>query len=741
MNKRLLYILFLLTAANANAQRVPLYRDTARPVAIRVADLMNRMTPQEKIGQLRSQLLFDPHDTRRDYTTGNVRDIAHFMHANGPADAQTCAKAVNQQTQKSMAASRFGIPELSHEEGLHGAQWGMATVFPQSIGMAASFDVHLYSQEADVIARELRAVGIRQVLAPVVNIARDPRWGRMQETYGEDVCLTSRFGVAYVKAMQQNGIIATPKHFVDNYGAAGHDSYASDNSWRTLYETYLEPFRACVQEGGALSIMAAYNSVMGQPCSTNSHLLNDVLRKEWGFPGFTVSDYGAVLGVYAAHGTATTYADAQAQSLKAGMDVELANGYRNVDSLYRSGKITINDIDRAVERVLTAKFSIGLYDHPYADPDQANALVRSEANKALALQAARETMTLLKNERHTLPLNSDSIKTIGLFGPAADVLSMGDYTGPYGGWKGSGAKTPYDGIKELSGSKATVKVYRAGQDWDAFIKDCDALVYFAAIQEGEAQDRSKLTLPSVKQQLGQSTANAVIAENQQTNVSNFDQEGTIKKLAKSGKKLVVVLQNGAPIDLHNWFSEVSAILETWYPGEQGGIAIAETLFGLNNPGGRLPVSWPNSSGQVPVYYAVKPTGRSNRYIDDDGQPLFPFGYGLSYTTFAYSNLKVNANHSVQVTVTNTGPVAGDEVVQLYLHRRIAPVARPEKELRAFQRVHLQPGESKAVTLQLPLRSFGYYDENLKWVSPPGTFDLWISKDAATNVLQTTLAFP
>jgi beta-glucosidase len=663
-----------------------------------------------------------------------VRDIAHFLHVNGPADAKTCAAAINTQTSKSMASGRFGIPELTHEEGLHGAQWGMATVFPQSIGMAASFDDSLYGNEADAIAEELRAVGIRQVLAPVINIARDPRWGRMQETYGEDVLLTSRFGVAYVKAMQGNGIIATPKHFVDNYGAAGHDSYASDNSWRTLYATYMEPFRACVQEGGAGSIMPAYNSVNGLPCSNNAKLLNEILRKQWGFKGFTVSDYGAVYGVYAAHQVSGSYADAQALCLKAGLDVELANGYRDLDSLYKAGKITIANIDRAVRRVLTAKFAIGLYDHPFADTAKANAVVRNSEHRDLALQAARETMTLLRNQNHILPLNKDSIKIIGLFGPAANVLSMGDYTGPYSGWKGDGAVTPYQGL----GKYAKVKLYQKGDDLEAFVKGCDALVFFGAIQEGEAQDRSKLGLPSLKQQLAESKSNAVIAENQQTNVDDLDQEAMIHYLDASGKKLIVVLQNGAPIDISNWYKEVPAILEAWYPGEQGGTAIAETLFGDNNPAGRLPVSWPRSVNQVPIYYAVKPTGRSNSYIDDDGKPLYPFGYGLSYTTFHYSNLVIKADHSVWVTITNTGKVAGDEVVQLYLHRTIAPVVRPEKELKAFKRVHLLPGESKVVSLELPPRSFGYYDENLHWVCPPGSFEVWVSRNAANDVLTATL---
>jgi beta-glucosidase len=713
------YILFaglaLVQPFAAFAQQRPVYRDTTKPVALRVADLLKRMTPEEKIAQLQSQLTNKPTD-QRNYQIGNVRESARLLNRPSFQSPGTCAAYLNADTKKTIEASRFGIPVMQHEEALHGAQWGVATVFPQSIGMAASFDDSLYYKEGQVVAQETRAVGIRQVLTPVINIARDARWGRMQETFGEDVCLTSRMGVAYTKALEQGGLIATLKHFADNYGAGGHDSYASDNSWRVEYETFMEPFRACIEEGGAQSVMAAYNSLDGEPCSSNHHLLTDILRNQWDFKGFVVSDYSSVPRVYYSHYTASSVAEAEGQCLQAGLDVDLPNGYDDLDSLYKAHRISIQDIDKAVTRVLTAKFTIGLYDHPYVDTAIANIAVRSPEHRKLALQAARETMTLLKNANHILPLNKDSIHTIGILGPAADTLSLGDYAGPYNGFKDEGSVNPLQGLQHILKNNDRVRLYQKGEDLNDFARACDVLVFFAGIGEGEGSDRAHLNLDA-------------------------GQEAMIRQFASTGKKVIVVLQTGAPVDIRNWQDSAAAILEAWYPGERGGTAIAETLFGDNNPGGRLPVSWPKSVGQEPLYYAVKPSGRDYTYLDDDGKPMYPFGYGLSYTTFSYSNLvipnngKAGQSVNVQVTVTNSGRRAGDEVVQLYLHRDDCPLVQPLSELKAFKRVHLQPGESKIVSLALPARSFGYYDQSLHFTVSPGKFEVFISRDAEHDILK------
>lgn len=737
----LLFILTLLCLLSCR-QDDYLFKDPKNPIETRVSDLIRRMSLEEKIQQLQSQLLFLPDYSKREFTIGHVRNIGHFLHngATVALSAKDCALAINEDTRKSIEASRWGIPVLQHGEALHGAQWGNATCFPQSIAMAATYDDELYFRVGEVVARELRAVGVRQVYAPVINISRDPRWGRTEESYGEDVYVTSRMGVAYTKALEQGGVIATPKHFVDNYGDGGHDSYASNTSWRVLYETFLEPFRACIMEGGARSVMAAYNSIDGTPCSSNSVLLNDILRKEWGFKGFVVSDYSGVKGVHSAHKVASGYPEAQAQCFEAGLDVELSNGFPNLQEMVRQGIISEKQIETSLRRVLTCKFELGLFDQPFVDASRADSIVRCREHRILSLEAARKSMTLLKNNG-ALPLSDRTVKRIGVFGPAANILSLGDYSGPFGGWKGDGAVNPYQAIVTRLKGKAEVILHQPGQDVVALAKSCDVVLFFAAIREGEGHDRSILTLPSKQMKVAVNRDHAQIVEKDKVNHILLDQEKMIAELAACSKKTIVVLQNGSPVDIRNWIDKIDALLEAWYPGEQGGTAIAEVLFGDINPGGRLPISWPRHAGQIPVYYGYKPSGRGYDYNDDDGKPLYPFGFGLSYTTFRYSNLELpervdkSCSMEVRFTLQNTGKAKGDEVIQLYLHDELASVVRPVRELKAFKRVTLEPGESREVKLTLPYDSFGFWDKNLRFGVEPGRYTVFIARDAVTTVLE------
>jgi beta-glucosidase len=699
------------------------------------------MTVEEKVAQLQSQLLFPNEFDKRRWDIGHVRNVAHFMHRGlaNAASTTACAEAINADTRKSIEASRLGIPVLQHGEALHGAQWGYNTIFPQSISIAASFDDEAYNRVATAIAAELKAVGVRQVYAPVVNVSRDPRWGRTEEGYGEDPFLNARMGVAYCKGLEQNGVVASPKHYVDNYGDGGHDSYASGVSWRILREVFLEPFRACFEEGGARSVMASYNSVDGVPASCNSVLLNDILRDEWNFKGYVVSDYGGVHGVFNSHHLAADYPEAQAMSLEAGLDIELASGYPDLLSLVKSGRICEATLDKSLRRILTVKFDLGLFDNPYVDPKEADRIVNCKAHKDLALESARKVITLLKNDNNTLPL-AKSVKRIGLFGPSANVCAVGDYSGPY---MSDGivrdAITPYAGLKALLGDKVEIVLHDGATEVENLAKSCDAVIFFAAIQEGEGQDRSHLNLPKRTMKAPESLSHAQIIDAGKQNEFQLDQEKMIADLAATGVKTIVVLQNGSYIDIHNWVGSVDAVLEAWYAGEKGGTAIAEALFGDLNPGGRLPFTWARHPGQIPSYYYIKPSGRGYGYLDDDGKPLYPFGYGLSYTTFEYSNLVVpktvtkNGDTKVLVTVKNTGKVKGDEVVQLYLHDELASVARPFKELKAFKRVTLAPGESRQVELTLPYRSFGMWNRDLKFVYEPGVFDVIIAKDAENEI--------
>ena len=711
------------------------YQDKNLPVDKRVEDLLGRMSVEEKVAQISAQLLFmNEFYQKRDYAKGHVRNVGHFLPDGGvPNDPKTVAERINEDTKKSIEASRWGIPVLQNGEALHGAQWGNATCFPQSIGMAATFDENLYSKVGEVVAKELRAVGVRQVYAPVVNITRDQRWGRGQESYGEDVLLNSRMGVAYVKSLEEGGIVATPKHYVDNYGEGGHDSFASQMSWRALREVYLEPFRACVQEGGARGIMAAYNSVDGVPCSANSKLLKDILKDEWGFKGIVISDYGGVEGVHSSQHMAESNADALAMCLENGLDVQMANTDDGLLQLVKDGKVSQKTLDESVRRVLRIKFELGLFDEPYVDPAKAATIVRSPEHRELAYEAACKAMTLLKNDG-ILPLRPGSVKRIGVFGPAADVLNVGDYSGGRGGWKGDGV-TPYEGLKEAFKGSAEVVLNNAGQNVGSLARSCDVLLFFPTITEEEGSDRSSFKMPSAHEVARREKTNAVIIADQQENRIEVDQERMVRDLIATGKPVVVVLHNGAVIDITDWVDGTSAVLEAWYSGEQGGRAIADVLTGKRTPGGRLPMSWVKSVGQNPYYYSIKPSGRGYGYVENDGKPLYPFGYGLSYTTFSYSDFQMPESLGkdeplkIKVTVTNTGEAEGDEVIQVYSHDEIASVARPLKELVAFERVSLKPGESKNIEIDVPYRRFAMWDKNMRFGVEEGWFEVWLGRNA------------
>ncbi len=737
---RRLSILALLPAFLWACSGEPHYTDPQQPVEKRVEDLLSRMSLEEKVAQASAQLLFmDEFYEKRDYTKGHIRNVGHFLPDGGlPNDPKTVAERINEDTQKSIEASRWGIPVLQHGEALHGAQWGNATCFPQSIGMAATFDDDLYYREGQVVAEELRAVGVRQVYAPVINITRDQRWGRGQESYGEDVLMNSRFGVAYVKALEEGGVVATPKHFVDNYGEGGHDSFASITSWRELREVYLEPFRACVEEGGARGIMSAYNAVDGIPASSNPKLLQDILKKEWGFKGIVVSDYGATEMVGNRHLLAETEDDALALCMNAGMDLQLANTSDGLLEQVKSGKIPEKVLDESVRRVLRLKFELGLFDEPLVDPEKAAAVVRSPEHRELAYEAACKAMTLLKNDG-ILPLKG--VKRVGVYGPSANILNVGDYSGGRGGWKGDGI-TPYEGLKKALEGTAEVVLAPVSQNVNPLASRCDVLVFFPSITEEEGSDRSSFHLPSSHVRPNRTTEGGLIVADAQAPAIEVDQEKMVRDLIATGKPVIVVLHNGAVIDVSGWADGAAAILEAWYPGEQGGRAIADVLTGTVNPGGRLPITWARSIGQNPMYYSIKPSGRGYGYVENDGSPLYPFGYGLSYTTFDYKDfqtvetLEKGQPLKVRVTVTNTGAVRGDEVVQVYIHDELSTVVRPMKQLAAFKRVTLEPGESRELELEIPNRQFALWDRDMNFRVEEGWFEVWLGKNANEKIAGT-----
>ena len=727
------------------------YLDPALSVEQRVADLLSRMTPEEKVDQLGSYIQFSTWDDWPEFNRLSpekraekvkaipvasvvgigMGQISVFLREMLPLDA---AKKANEIQEYARQHTRLGIPPILHDEGLHGLIGNDSTSFPQAIAMASSWDPQLLEEVAGAIGREACTRGIRQLLSPTINIARDPRCGRTEETYGEDTFLTSRMVVAFVRGLQGQGVVATPKHFAANFvGDGGRDSYAIHISERLLREVYLPAFEAAIREGGALSIMAAYNSLDGLPCSCNPWLLTDLLRGEWGFEGFVVSDYDSVIHILEKHAVAADKTEVAKRAVEAGLDVELPKSICFTDPMLaglKDGTISEKAVDEAVRRVLSVKFRMGLFEDRLVDEAKAAVSSHTPPHQALALRMAQEAITLLKNDRKTLPIPA-GLKSLAVIGPQADRSVLGGYT--WGGYAPDRFTTPLQAIKNKVGKKVAVH-YAFGCDVTGDAKDGIAAAVEAARQsqcavlflgndertEGEQKDRANLELPAAQPEL-------------------------IAAVAATGVPVVVVLINGAPVVMTGWIDKVAAVIEAWYPGEAGGQAIADVLFGDANPGGKLPVSIPRSMGQLPLFYNYKPTGRIDNYVDLTGKPLFSFGFGLSYTTFAYRGLEITPQQTtkgqkvtVSLEVENTGKVAGDEVVQLYVHDRLASVVRPVKELKGFQRVSLKPGEVCKVSLELDVHQLGLYDAGLNFVVEPGEFDIMVGSSSEDIRLKGTL---
>lgn len=718
------------------------YMDKNLTYTQRAEALLAEMSVEEKLWQLSSDMIFDvgeDYDRRREPRHGHYRNPGHFMHA-GKAKPETpaaVARRINADVKASIEASPHGIPPIENGEALHGAQWGMATCFPQPIGMASTFDDGLMAEVADIIGKEVAAVGVRQVFAPVINIARDCRWGRTVETFGEDVLLSSNMGYEMCRGLENNGVIATPKHFVDNYAAGGRDSNYSDTSERTLREVFLRPFEKCFRGGVAHSVMPAYNAWDGVPCSCNPKLLTDILRNEWGFDGFAVSDYGGVQNSHSAHGIYENKAQAQAMCIKAGLEVSLPSpSIESLREAYAKGWLTDEVLDKAVLNVLKMKFKFGLFDAPYADPDKAETMVRCEAHKQVALKAAREAIILLKNDG-LLPFNKEAVRKVGVFGASANILPVGlNYSGSYNApWTAGDAKTPLQYMKEYLAGKAEV-VFADDADIETVAPECDVCLYFTTIVEGEGMDRCSITLPKLAHKAKQADENAQIVGKIEYDIRE-DQEESIIRLAKANPNTAVMLLNGAPVDMSAWIDGAKAVVEAWYPGEQGAQAMTELLFGEYSPSGKLPITIPRCVGQLPLYYAYKPSGRGYGYNDNDGTPLYAFGHGLSYTRFEISDVVPAAcGNSLDITMNlhNTGSMDGAEVIQVYLSGRNCDVVMPMKELKAYKRAEVKAGCTAQVKLTLDSEAFSYFDRGLNFGMHDGDYKVLIG-NASDNIFE------
>ena len=718
------------------------YMNVSLPAEQRAALLLKVMSTEEKLYQLTGDMLFNvdkTYEKNRDPMNGSYRNPGHFMHYEReiPAAPSEVARRINRDVELSINAQPHGIPPIENGEALHGAQWGMATCFPQPIAMASMFNPALVEEIGAAVGKECAAVGVRQVFAPVVNVVRDCRWGRTVETYGEDVQITSDMGAAYSKGLQSAGVIATPKHFADNYAAGGRDSNYSENSERTLREVFLPPFKACF-DAGAKSTMAAYNAWEGVPCTCSPRLLTEILRYEWKFDGFVVSDYSGAQGVYSAHKLFASEEEATAACINAGLDVILpSNKIDLLKKAYSDGLIPDEALDKSVLRILTAKFRLGLFDRPFADAEAADKTVRNASHKNLALKAARECLILLKNNG-MLPLQKEKISVLGICGRSALCFPVGDnYSGPYGRkWTAPEAKTPLEYLRMYLDGIAEVRYFDEDAD-PAALRECDAVLYFSSILEGEGADRSDLRLPGIRRTKHRADDAGFIVDDTEREVTE-DQEAKIRAVAAENPNLAVILLNGAPIEMSAWMDEAKAVVEAWYPGEQGAQAITELLFGDICPSGKLPITFPRSAGQLPLFYCHKPSGRGYGYVDNDGSPLYPFGYGLSYTSFSIENVRFTVEEegvTATCSVRNTGAYDGAQVLQLYVKGEHCDVVRPVKELKGYTRVEIPAGETADACIRLGTQAFCYYDRRMDYGPHNGDYTLALgtsSEDIAAS---------
>jgi beta-glucosidase len=748
----------------------PPYRDPAMPLEARVADLLARMTVDEKVAQLGGLWLqkaqiqdekgqFDPAKAALlRHGIGEISRPSEISGPGGPLRGPREAVTFENAIQKFLVEeTRLGVPALFHEEAVHGFVAPRGTHFPVPIALAATWDPGLLERVMTVAAQEARARGIQQVLAPVLDLARDPRWGRTEETYGEDPYLVSRLGVAAIRGYQGRAlplapdkVFATAKHFaVHGPHEGGINTAPANISERVIREQYLLPFEAAITEAHAYAVMPSYNEVDGVPSTKSRWLLQKVLRGEWGFTGLVTSDYFAVDQLRERHFVAADAADAARQALLAGVDVELPDlqTFRTLPDQIKDGRLNETAVDTATARVLRAKLLAGVFEHPYADPDEAERVSNTKEHQQVALEAARKAIVLLKNEKGLLPLERAKIKTLAVIGPNAQGVHLGGYSVDPG--RGVDVLT---GIREKVGK--TVKVTYAEGCRITEKPASFATWYQDEVVAGDPvknRQRIKEALPVVQAAdvvllvLGgnESTSREAWADNHLGDIADLNllgqQDELVEAVLRTGKPVIVLLLNGRPQAIERIAATVPAILEGFYLGQEGGTAVADVLFGDTNPGGKLPITVPRSAGQLPVYYGRKPTS-FRPYLFSSRSPLFVFGHGLSYTTFAIGELRVEpavigpqGRARVTTSVTNTGGRAGDEVVQLYVHDRVSSVTRPVQELRGFERVSLAPGESKTVTFTLGPEALSLIDEDMRRVVEPGTFDVLVG--ASSEVTQ------
>lgn len=737
------------------------FKNPDLPPGERVKDLLSRMTLEEKAAQMiciwneKNDTLvdengnFDAVKARESFKDGwGPGQVGRPGDAGGGRNAREMAVLTNEIQRFFIEESRLGIPVVFHEECLHGLSENAATSLPQPIALAGTFNSRLVRDLYSMVAEEARVRGAHQALTPVVDVARDARWGRVEETFGEDPFLVSQMGIAAVLGFQGDAtfndrkhLIATLKHFAaHSQPESGMNCAPANVSERVLREVFLYPFKEAIDKGGAISVMASYNEIDGIPSHASKWLLRDVLRREWGFRGYVVSDYYAIweLGYRPdthGHFVASGPKESAALAVNAGVNIEFPEPdcYLNLVELVREGKLKESQLDELVEPMLLWKFKFGLFDDPYVDPDEAERISGSDANRKLALKAARESITLLKNENNLLPVDIDKISTLAVIGPNAGRSMLGGYSGlPFHD------VSVLEGIKKFVGDRAQVLYSEGckitiGGSWneDEVIPsdpEQDRIMIAEAVEVGKKADLIVLAIGGNEQ-----TSREAWMLNHMGDRTSIDlvgrQDELVNAMVGTGKPVVVFLFNGRPLSVNYVSENIPAVFECWYIGQETGHAVADVLFGNYNPGGKLPITIPRSAGHIPAYYNHKPSARRG-YLFDDVSPLYPFGYGLSYTTFRIDNVRlvqdsiaIDESTALLADITNTGDREGSEVVQMYIRDLVSSVTRPVKELKRFEKVFLKPGETKTVSLAITPESLAFFDINMEYLVEPGDFEI------------------
>ena len=756
----------------------PIYLDPTQPIEKRIEDLISKMTVEEKVAQLRSYYAYEvmehgnvSSEKMQKLTKNGIGQITRIGGTSNMSP-EFSVKIANGIQKFLKENTRLGIPVIVHEEALCGYTAKDATVFPQIIGAASTWEPELIEAMGQVIQRQIRAAGAHQALSPVLDVARDPRWGRTEETYGEDPYLISRMGVAYVKGLQgeslKKGIIATGKHFL------GYSLSQGGRNWgpsfippRELLEVFAKPFEAAIHEANIGSIMNSYQEIDGIPVGVSHEILTELLRNKLGFKRVVVSDYGTIQTSVLLHRIAPNAHEAAIRAFNAGLEVELPTtiGYgKKFVKAVTKGHVGEDKLNQTVSRILNEKFELGLFDNPYVDedPQKIKNIYNNPKNKELAHKIALKSIVLLKNENNLLPLDKN-VRSIAVIGPNADSVRnlLGDYS--YVGQFEATVNNP-TGIENIS-EKEKDGLMKLLEDPEEFTRmSCDIIsilegikvkvsetseVYYAkgceilgdnksgfdeAIDIAKKSDIALLVMGGKSGLVDGNTSGE--SRDRSSLILTGVQEDLIHSIHATGTPIVLVLINGRPLSI-TWEKEnIPAILEAWLPGQEGATAVADVLFGDYNPGGKLPISFPRSVGQIPIFHNHKPTSNlavwAWNYVDENTTPLFPFGYGLSYTQFEYSNLninkpKVDSRDQVKISfdIKNIGKVHGEEVVQLYLYDHEALVTRPVEELFGFKRVALDSGEKVTITFTISMKQLGFYNEKMEFIVEPGNIEVYI----------------